>query len=479
MNFKQVTPSQSLDLDAGARIRARDAQVRGAEKGAASVNGDPRGFSSTPLPMTESISDPGVDSPAETPKRMRASDTFRMRPKVLLIFLMRFEEASRMLQGIVDHERSHRQWSTFLDDEARTQRDPGFLYGEKWQGVISRHTSPVLVETCRKLKIPLVDVDDSPLHPGVPKIRPDNVAIGHLGAEHFLERGFRHFAFSGFRNEPWSCERRDGFVEALNLAGYSCKVHDTDYPGVITPEWNAEQTAGLVAWLKSLPKPTAVMACVDVRAFQLITAAEHAGLLVPEEVAMLGVNNDTMRCELSYPPLSSVTLDAHRSGYFAAEVLDRMIRGEPPGVIDARIEPSGVFSRLSTDILAVGDKNVAAALSFIRERACTGIRVEEVVQHAASSRSQLEKRFRHCIGRSPQAEIRRVQMARVKELLIETDFPLKTIASMTGFEHLEYMSVVFKRLTGESPGEFRKIAQVGRRNRQGGRPNLAPRVARA
>src|SRR5262249_8453224 len=120
-----------------------------------------------------------------------------MKPKILLVFLMRFEEASRILQGIVQHERSHRQWSTFLDDEARTGRDPEVLRGEKWHGVISRHTTPALVKNCAQLGIPLVDLNDTPSFPGVPKIRPNNTAIGHLGAEHFLERGFRHFAYCG------------------------------------------------------------------------------------------------------------------------------------------------------------------------------------------------------------------------------------------------------------------------------------------
>ncbi len=385
-----------------------------------------------------------------------------IRPKVLLVFLMRFEEAAGMLQGVVQHERSHRQWSTFLDDEARTERDPRWLHGEKWHGVISRHTTPEMVKNCRELGIPLVDLNDTPLFPGVPKIRPDNVAIGHLGAEHFLERGFRHFAFCGFSNESWSCARRDGFTEALRLAGQSCEIFDVEYPGLITPEWNASQTGALAAWLLRLPKPTAVMSCVDVRGFQVLNAVHHAGLLVPEEIALLGVNNDTMRCELSYPPLSSVALNHQQSGYEAAAVLDRMLRGEDPGHIDLRVEPLGVVTRLSTDILAIGDRNVAAALSYIRERACSGISVTEVLRHAGASRSQMEKQFRRFIGRSPQAEIRRVQIARVKELLLETDFPLKTIASMTGFEHLEYMSVVFKRMTGDSPGQFRKRSQSAR-----------------
>lgn len=361
-----------------------------------------------------------------------------------------------MLQGIVQHERSHRQWATFLDDEALAAKDPAFLRGEKWQGVISRHTTPALVKACAQLGIPLVDLDDAPPFPGVPKIRPNNTAIGHLAAEHFLERGFRHFAFCGFANEGWSCERRDGFSEALRLAGHRCDVLDLEYPGVITPDWNAAQIRLLAAWLRHLPRPCAVMACVDVRAFQVIAAAQHAGLHVPEEIALLGVNNDVMRCELSHPSLSSVALNAQQSGYQAAEVLDRMLRGEKVIHADIRVDPIGVVTRLSTDILAVGDKNVSAALSFIREHACRGLSVDEVVAHASASRSQLEKKFRRFIGRSPQAEIRRVQLARVKELLSESDLPLKSIAGLTGFEHIEYLSVVFKRLTGESPGQYRK-----------------------
>jgi LacI family transcriptional regulator len=379
-----------------------------------------------------------------------------MRPKILLVFLMRFEESAHMLRGIVQHERSHRKWATFLDDEALAVKDPNFLKGEKWHGVISRHTTPRLVRNCAELSIPLIDLDDSPPLPGVPKIRPDNTAVGHLGAEHFLERGFRHFAYCGFGNEGWSCERREGFKDALHHAGRSCDIHDIDYPGVITPDWNAQQTELLATWLQSLPKPIGIMACVDVRAFQVMTAAQQAGLLVPEEIALLGVNNDVMRCELSHPSLSSVALNAYQSGYHAAEVLDLLLRNEGPGPIETRIDPIGVVTRMSTDILAVGDRSVAAALSFIREQACRGISVTDVVGHAAASRSQLEKKFRRFIGRSPQNEIRRVQLARIKELLSESDLPLKKIAEMTGFEHIEYLSVVFKREIGQSPGQFRK-----------------------
>lgn len=364
-----------------------------------------------------------------------------------------------MLQGISHYERSHRPWEAFLDDEARAETDTHWLRSKPWSGVISRHTTAALVAGCRELGLPLVDLNDTPPFPGIPKIRPDNVALGHLGAEHFLERGFQHFGFCGFGNEPWACERRDGFVEALKLAGRSCEIFDVHYPGDVTPSWDAAQTRELAAWLLTLPKPVGVMACVDMRAFQVMRAAQSAGLLVPEEVALLGANNDSIRCELLYPPLSSAAPNAFQSGYLAAELLDRMMRGEKVEATQTRVEPLGVVTRPSSDVLAIHDRNVAAALSVIREHACHGIRVEQVVRHAAASRSQLEKKFRRYLGRSPQAEIRRVQVARIKQLLVETDFPLKKIAELAGFEHVEYLCVVFKRVTGHAPGAYRRKFQ--------------------
>lgn len=387
-----------------------------------------------------------------------------MRPQVLLIFMTRQEECSPMLQGIGHYERSHRPWAAFLDDEAKAETDPRWLRSKPWRGVISRHTTPALVQGCAELGIPLVDMSDTPPSPGVPKIRPDNAALGHLGAEHFIERGYRQIGFCGFYNDGWACERRDGFVEAARLAGVRCDVFDVEYPGDLTPFWDEQQTAALAGWLSQLSKPVGVMACNDMRGLQVMAAAQVAGLLVPEELAILGANNDAIRCELAYPPLSSVATNPFQSGYRAAEMLDQMMQGQKPAELNVRVDPVGVVTRHSTDILAIEDKNVAAALSYIREHACLGIAVEQVLKHAAASRSQLEKKFRRHLGRSPQAEIRRVQVARIRQLLIETDFPLKKIAELTGFEHVEYMCVLFKRLTGMTPGECRKRFRAEPRN---------------
>lgn len=378
------------------------------------------------------------------------------RPNVLLIFLTRFEESMAMLKGVVHFERTHQIWTAFHDDQARAEIDPRWMNGKHWHGVISRHTTPGLVEMCAKQKIPLVDLNDNDVFPGVPKIRPDNIATGHLAAEHLLERGFQNFGFTGFSNYGWSCERQEGFVEALRLAGRSCDVHNVNYPGDVTPAWDNVQISGLAKWIKRLPKPAGVMACFDLRAIQILHAAHANDILVPEELAVIGANNDPIRCEMSTPPLSSVAPNAFQSGYRAAEVLAEMLAGKKFSRLDERIDPLGVVTRPSSDVLAIEDKSLAEALNFIRQRACQGISVSQVVRHAFASRSQLEKKFRRHLGRSPQAEIRRVQVSKIKQLLAETDFPLKKIAEMAGFEHVEYMCVVFKRITGHSPGEYRR-----------------------
>jgi LacI family transcriptional regulator len=381
------------------------------------------------------------------------------KPHVLLIFLTRFEESTAMLKGIAHFERTHHLWTAFHDDQAVSETDPRWIRNKMWHGVISRHTTPELVSACAELKIPLVDLNDQDPYPGVPKIRPDNVGIGHLGAEHFIERGFQNFGFVGYSDMIWSNERRGGFMEAVRLAGHECSLFEIKYPGDTTPSWVEHQIRKLSRWLNGLPKPIGLMACNDLRGQQIISAAHAADFLVPEEVAVLGSNNDPIRCELADPALSSVAPNAYQSGYRAASLLADMLEGREVTSFDQRVEAIGVVTRHSTDVLAVDDRNVVSALSFIREQACTGISVNQVLQHAHVSRSQMERKFRQHIGRSPQAEIRRVQLRRIRQLLLETDFPLKRIAELTGFEHMEYMCVLFKRMTGGSPGAYRARMQ--------------------
>ena len=369
------------------------------------------------------------------------------------------ESASRILKGIASYHHQHGPWDTFWDNELRSLHDPQWLQQGHWNGLISRHTNALQVETCAALGIPLIDVHNATPFRNVPNVALDNVAVGTLGAKHLLERGFYHFGFFGYANERWALDRRHGFAAALRQQGREYSLHEPLYPGFDTPAIDDEHCKAAAEWLSQLPKPVAVMACNDYRAILLLQAARLAGLNVPEQVAILGANDDEVRCELAIPPLSSVATNHHASGYAAAQALDELMKGQEPSTPIQSVGPSGVVARQSTDILAIEDKRIAQALRFIQQRACNDITVPEIATLVGMARTQLEERFRSFFGRSPQAEIRRVRLERIRRLLHETDLPLEQVAELTGFSHTEYLSVFFKREVGETPGRYRRNYQ--------------------
>jgi LacI family transcriptional regulator len=278
-----------------------------------------------------------------------------------------------------------------------------------------------------------------------------------------VERGFRHFAFCGVSNELWAGQRRDGFRAVVERDDLPLPVYESPWRGSSVSRWDLEiQRIG--EWLKSLPKPIGVMACNDARALHLLDACHQAGILVPEEVAVIGVDNEEIFCELCNPALSSVAPDAERIGYQAAELLDKLMSGQSPPAERILVDPVRVVTRRSSDTLAIKDRTVAAAIRFISEQALHGCSVTELIKHVHVSRSFIERKFRQHLKRSPQAEIRRVQASRIKQLLAETDFTLERISELSGFEHPEYMSVVFKRLFGQTPGQYRKQMRTSLQN---------------
>lgn len=380
--------------------------------------------------------------------------------RVAIVIRTRFEENQAILRGIAGFEQRHGPWLAFVDDQAVSVQNPEWLFGQRWDGVICGPTTAEIADQCRRRGIPLVDLRDSlETFPDVPKVRPDNVAIGHTGAEHLLEKGYAYFGFCGFANTSWSQERRNGFVEAVRLGGQQCDVLVTDYPGRLAPDWNGIQETVIVDWLRRLPRPVAIMACNDLRAIQVINACQQAGIVVPEEVAVLGANNESSRCELCHPSLSSVVINAVRIGHRAAELLNGAMKGTPLTAREELVEPLSVAARRSTDMLAIQDSKVARALHYIREHACRGLTVDEVVREAHVSRSVLERKFRNYLRRSPQAEIRYAQVQRAKYLLAETDASIAEIAEATSIEYPEYLCVLFKRLTGETPRSYREKAR--------------------
>jgi LacI family transcriptional regulator len=255
----------------------------------------------------------------------------------------------------------------------------------------------------------------------------------------------------------FSTLRRDGFVRRLAERGHTCHLWESSWVGPQARTWEREQ-AQIGRWLASLPVPCGLMACSDQRGQHVLDACQRVDRAVPEEFAVIGVDDDAVLCNLCHPPLSSVIPNPERVGYEAAALLDRLMSGKAAPTPQLLIEPVGIHARQSTDVLAIDDPAVASALRFIRERAFHGCSMKEVLKHAALSRSLLERKFRQYLGHSPQAEIRSVQLKRVKQLLAESDLPLNEIAGLAGYAHPEYMSVVFKRETGQTPGQFRSAS---------------------
>jgi len=353
--------------------------------------------------------------------------------------------------GIGDYLLSHGPWAVYYAELGPSDRPPAWLNGWDGQGIILRGENRRIARAVDKLPIPAVDLTPSRLLPRAPWVKSDDPAVAWLGAQHFLNRGFRNFAFCGDSRYSWSNRRGEQFGLLVRGSGHSIDVYA---PKKTAADSDSEVDA-IGDWLAGLPKPVAVFACYDNRGREVLEACRRRGMAVPEEVAVLGVDNDEVLSVLSPPPLSSIILNSHRVGWEAAALLALMMKGEAIKPTAHFIPPVGVETRQSSDVLAVADPKIAEALRFIREHACDGISVSDLLRRVPMARRSLETRFRRLLGRTPREEILRVQLNRVKELLTGTKLPVWEIADRTGFEP-DYLSGVFKRNIGLSPSEYRK-----------------------
>lgn len=384
------------------------------------------------------------------------------RPHVVLMVETSTIYGRRTLQGITRYLRTHRPWSIYLEQQELGAEPPLWLKNWRGDGLITRTMTPGLVELIHSLDIKAVDLNDRCDPVGLPRINSDDEFIGRIAGEHLLQRGFRSFGFCGYRGEQWSRGRRDGFVAAISTAGLSVVDFETPWGGPTALAWEEEQ-ATLGKWLSSMPKPVGVLCCNDMRGRQLIDAANRIDLAVPEQAAIVGVDDDGLLCELCDPQLTSVIPNAEQIGYEAAATLDAMMTGHEVPRAVTRIEPLGIAARQSTDTMAMEDKLVADSLHLIRQQACQGLTVPSLLKllPGSISRTTLERRFRSALGHSPQAEIRNAQILRVKQLLTETDLSLDRISELAGFRHSEYLSFAFKRDVGETPGQYRRRVRMG------------------
>ncbi|MGC1273355.1 MAG: DNA-binding transcriptional regulator [Planctomycetaceae bacterium] len=380
----------------------------------------------------------------------------KKRPAVALLIETSNAYARGLLAGIVRYARElHPPWSIRLVEQGRGDPPPAWLRNWKGDGIVARIETQTIARAVKATGLPVVDVSAARHVPGVPWVETDDGAIAKLAAEHLLERGFRHFGFCGEPGFNWSNWREAAFVRSLRDAGHACEVFDTP-----SQSRRAHEREAMARWIARLPKPAGVMACYDIRAQQLLDACRDAGVAVPDEIAVIGVDNDELLCDLSMPPLSSVVPDSRRAGYEAARLLDQLLAGRKVPAEPVLVPPLGVATRQSTDVLAIDDRDVAQAIRFIREHACDGIAVSDVLRVVPLSRRAFEKRFLDRLGRTPHQEILRLKIARAEQLLTETDLSLAAIAERTGFRHAEYLSVAFKRATGRTPGQHRTAHDV-------------------
>lgn len=382
-------------------------------------------------------------------------------PRIALLVESSHAFGRKLLQGIAAYVKANEPWTLHFEERAFDDAMPDRL--KQWQpdGVIARIATPQLARQLQRLHVPVVDLYEQNLLRGSSKVVDDHRAIMRLAIEHLRECGFQHFGYAGFPDAAFSRERAQWFsyyVTAWNFTPHSYTPPSTGKPRALAAIEAAARrcAAPLAEWLRTLPKPVGIVACNDMRAQQVLAVCNELGIEVPDAVGVIGVDNDEVRCDLSNPSLSSVDPNAYRIGFEAAGLLHRMIQGRRRAAQTVTIEPAGIVPRRSTDIQAFADPELSEAVRFMREHAGARLKLSTVLRHVGVSRATLYRLFLKNLGRTPRAEITRIQVQRARELLATTDLPLKQVARRAGFLHVETMYRVLKKATGQTPAQYRR-----------------------
>lgn len=366
----------------------------------------------------------------------------------------------KVISGVAQYMQEGAEFITYTEeDDLKNQKLPD-LKSWRGDGIIADFDDPTVAAAVLRSKLPVVGFGGGfgwyPPRSGIPYFFSNQRIIGKLAADHFMERGFRNFAYCDYAPSPaklWSEERQRSFSARLAKRGFTCAVF---HPRQKTMRrWNSV-LRDLGEWLQRLPKPVGVLGANDRRAYHVLEACRTYQIPVPDEVAVLGVDNDEMLCRLCNPALSSIEQDAKRIGYEAAKLLDGMIEGKKPRNCRHIIAPVGIVTRKSTDVLAIQDQKITNAMSFIRSHASNGISVMDVVNASGVSRSTLESRFRMSFGWSIHSVIRKIQLDCARQRVSETNLPLKQIAANSGFRSVQHMTTLFGKLFQETPAKYRK-----------------------
>ncbi len=366
------------------------------------------------------------------------------------------ESGRHLLRGVLAYARSHTRWIIHVEMALESRKGPDW---ERDTATI--YAAPVrpLLETILARGHMVVNCLAHHQDLNLPTVRSDDHAIGRMGADYFIQRGFEHFLFEAGPDRSFAPKLRwDGFVERLAESNLTATWHDRDRTG----DRFTDRLGDLCEAIKAMPRPLAAFFSHDALARVTGDYLSAAGVYVPEHVSMMGVDNDELQCEISRPPLSSIAIPYEEIGRQAARMLHRLLDGQPASNLPILIKPAGVIERESTDVVASDSPQLAEALKFIRQHACDPCGVDQVLDHVLVSRRWLETQFRKRFARSPHDEITRVRMDRAKILLRDRNLPLKVVAERVGYGHLQNFVSIFRRTTGQTPAVFRRQIISGR-----------------
>lgn len=388
----------------------------------------------------------------------RNYDSTASPPRVALIIDTSLASGRDVLRGIGDYVRQHGPWSIVHEPRGLEDPAPKWLQRLNCNGIIARVQNKQIACAVTQSGLPVVDVLGLVPEAGLPLVHVDDKAVARLAAEHLFERGFRHFAYFGIKNVPWSQKRHDAFQAAIKDAGYKCDAFCFSAATDWSRNWEKKESR-LARWLLKLPKPVGIMACNDPRGRFLLEVCRRMEIRVPETAAVVGVDNDEPFCMIADPPLSSVVPNHGSVGFEAAALLAKMMSGEVPPKEPIFIMPQGIVTRASSDVSAIEDPEVASLVRYVRDNACKGIDMHDVVRFSGLSRSTLSRKTHKVLGRSLYDEIMRVRLNLVCELLSETNLSIEDITNKSGFNHRQYLGKVFKAKFGETLVEYRKRFQ--------------------
>ncbi len=384
----------------------------------------------------------------------------RRRKRIALIYDAALPYDVQVMSGVADYARQLDEWEIFIEESALNQRRLPDLSRWDGAGVIADFDHPQVARQVLASGLPVVAFGGGyggyPPDSLIPCVLTDNAAISRLAFEHLSARGFRNFGFFGYSMDPiygWSRERELAFSSLAGNAG--CQCHTFDAPMNAERNWQ-RFTARTLLWLKSLPKPVGILAATDKRARCLLEVCRTADISVPGEVAVIGVDNDHLNCELSFLSLTSIEQGTHEIGRRAGEILNLLLQGRPPLNIRTIVQPTGVITRASTDTLATDDPDAARTMQLISEHACHGLTPQQICREIGRSRSGLEELFKASFGRTLAKAILDSRLTRAHELVVHSSLPLKEVADRSGFRSVQHMTTLFRQYHDRTPAAIRR-----------------------